>query len=115
MEEVTVYWPSGVVDVVKGVAVNQFLEITESLPTSVVTLPADAFTISPNPAADQITITGAGQGERLTAVVLDGAGRMVKREAISDGRINVSTLPQGAYVLQLTGENGVWKQPFTKL
>lgn len=115
VEEVTVYWPSGVVDVIKGVAANQFLDITESLPTGVSMLPADAFTISPNPAMDQITIAGAGQGERLTAVVLDGAGRLVKREAITDGRINVSILPQGAYVLQLTGENGVWKQPFTKL
>ena len=114
-EEVTVYWPSGIVDVVKGVSANQVLNITESLPTSVVTLPADAFTISPNPAVDHITVTGAAQGERITALVLDGAGRLVKSETMANGRIDVSALPQGAYVLQLIGENGTWKQTFTKL
>lgn len=115
IEQITVYWPSGTVDVLKGVAVNQVLDITESLGTGVAALPADAFTISPNPATDHITITGAHSQDRLTAVVLDGAGRLVKRETVTNGRIEVAGLTQGAYVLQLIGQAGTWKQAFTKL
>lgn len=115
IEEVTVYWPSGVVDVLKGVAANQVLEITESLPTGVAVLPDDAFRMSPNPAVDQITVSGADSNERLTALVIDGAGRVVKRETLVNGRLDVSALAQGSYVLQLVGATGMWKQPFAKL
>jgi hypothetical protein len=115
VEEVTVYWPSGVVDVVKGVAANQVLDITESLPTSLASLAADAFAIGPNPAMDHLVISSTRSAERLTAVVLDGTGRVVKREALTTGQLAVGALAPGRYVLQLVSENGVWKQPFTKL
>ncbi len=115
VEEITVFWPSGIVDVIKGVAANQVIDITESLPTGLSELPADAFTISPNPAIDRITVTGARSQERLDALVLDGAGRMVRREAIANGQLSAEGLAPGTYILQLIGTSGTWKQPFVKL
>lgn len=115
VDEVTVYWPSGVVNVIKGVAVNQVLNITENLPTAVTELAGDAFTISPNPATDRIILTGTRIGERLAVIVLDGAGRVVQQMTTTNGQIDVSGLASGSYVLQLVARDASWKQRFTKL
>lgn len=113
VEQVTVYWPSGTVDVLKGVAANQVLEVTESLGTGLTELPSDSFTASPNPARDQVTITGNLSG--ATALVLDGAGRVALRQNVANGRLDVSALTPGAYVLQVLTPTGTWKERLVKL
>ena len=107
------YWPSGTVDVLKGVATNQVLEVTESLGTGLTELPSDSFTASPNPARDQVTITGNLSG--ATALVLDGAGRVALRQNVANGRLDVSALTPGAYVLQVLTPTGTWKERLVKL
>jgi hypothetical protein len=114
VEQVTVYWPSGIVNTVKGVAANTTLDITESLPTGVNALPANTFSIGPNPATDRLAIVGA-TGERLTAIVTDAAGRVAQQGPVAGGHMDVSGLKAGVYMLQLISEGGSWTQSFTKL
>ncbi len=113
VEQVTVYWPSGTVDVITDVAVNEVLDVTESLSTATAELPATAYTVSPNPASDRITIAGELSG--ATAILLDGAGRVVLRANAADGAIDVSRLATGSYVLNLVTAGGTWKERITKL
>ncbi|MFN3875251.1 MAG: FG-GAP-like repeat-containing protein [Flavobacteriales bacterium] len=115
VEQVTVYWPSGTVDVIKGVAANQVLDITESISTGLPRLPGDAFAIGPNPTDGRLAIHGPRSGERLTAIVLDADGRMAMRRAVMDGRVDVSGLAPGAYTLQLVASDGTWQERFSKL
>ncbi|MBK9176450.1 MAG: VCBS repeat-containing protein [Flavobacteriales bacterium] len=115
VETVTVYWPSGMVDVLEDVATNTTLTVVESLPTSVATVDTRGYAIAPNPATDRLSISGAGTGQRLTALVLDASGKVVLRQVLQGASVDISSLKSGSYLLQLISEEGLWQERFTKI
>jgi hypothetical protein len=70
-------------------------------------LPA-SLTFYPNPATDFINLKGLiADMNEAQVVITDMAGKVVLNEAIqADGKINLSNLPQGTYLAQLTTEAG---------
>ncbi len=62
--------------------------------------------VNPNPASDQVIITGIESG---TAVIMDNLGREIMNLAISSPStlLNVSQLPTGNYLLRLSNNDGV--------
>ncbi len=77
-------------------ALNAGLAAANSVPEQLVTVAG----ASPNPAHDVLTITG-GTWERMR--VLDAQGKEVATLRVQNGRADVSSLPNGAYVSVLTG------------
>lgn len=67
----------------------------------------ESFKIYPNPAQDFITIQDSKkQNETLKYEILDGSGRLLKKgKALFNGKINVSSLQKGTYILQIQSEN----------
>ncbi len=70
------------------------------------------FTMYPNPARDQITISNTGNSPIANIRVLDNTGRLVKTEqvVISKGNnhvMNVSSLAQGNYVIEILTEGNI--------
>lgn len=59
--------------------------------------------ISPNPAVDVVTITA--NKEIKSVSIIDLSGKKVKGEATS-GKVNVSSLAKGTYILQVNYGNG---------
>lgn len=70
---------------------------------------ADALHVFPNPATEQITITGLDVTRQYTANLIDVSGRVVVSEIISGAAsvIDVSALAPGMYVLSVTDEYGI--------
>jgi hypothetical protein len=76
------------------------------LPLTDVKIPGsdNSFTFYPNPVIDKIhiSIPSVNQAEIITP-----DGRIISKQSISKGIVNVSSLHQGAYVLKLTDQEGV--------
>jgi len=57
--------------------------------------------ISPNPATDQLRITGLGAGFPATVKVFSSTGRLERMANLVNGTLSVEDLPAGAYILQV--------------
>lgn len=55
----------------------------------------------PNPATEVVNITGS-QNQMTDAVVYSADGKLLKSEKIQDGKVNVSELPSGSYILKVS-------------
>ena len=113
----TVYWPSGTVDVFNNVSVNQSLEITEGQTLSSEIYSLDQITVFPNPADDYITIKSNYNLDDAIISMFDLNGRRVlnyKNEE-DNGIINVSGLSAGEYILRIiTSEQDIYSKKIIK-
>ena len=113
----TVYWPSGTVDVFNNVSVNQSLEITEGQTLSSEIYSLDQITVFPNPADDYITVKSNHNLDDAIISMFDLNGRRVlnyKNES-DDGIINVSGLSAGEYILRIiTSDQDIYSKKIIK-
>ena len=113
----TVYWPSGTVDIFNNVSVNQSLEITEGQTLSSEIYSLDQITVFPNPADDYITVKSNHNLDDAIISMFDLNGRRVlnyKNES-DDGIINISGLSAGEYVLRIiTSDQDIYSKKIIK-
>ena len=113
----TVYWPSGTVDIFNNVSVNQSLEITEGQTLSSEIYSLDQITVFPNPADDYITVKSNYNLDDAIISMFDLNGRRVlnyKNES-DDGLINISGLSAGEYILRIiTSDQDIYSKKIIK-
>lgn len=77
-------------------------------PTAIAGMHIPAVSIAPNPAKDKLIINSAGTD--CSAAIYDVAGRLVMNNiqlrAGYINEVNISTLPQGSYILQVATDKG---------
>jgi hypothetical protein len=74
------------------------------------------ISISPNPCSDLLQIHSKNEINGLKADIFDIFGRLVLTQTIHDNaQINVSSLPPGAYFIQINGHKQFHKQAFSKI
>ncbi|MBK6777886.1 MAG: VCBS repeat-containing protein [Flavobacteriales bacterium] len=115
VDEIVVYWPSGVVNTVSNPTIDGVLTIVEDPLTSV----ADAgagYTIGiwPVPAADIITLDADVDWANSTLRVLDIIGKEVMTSALTSNQLDVSQLSTGAYTLVVSTQSDRFIGKFTK-
>jgi hypothetical protein len=64
-------------------------------------------TLYPNPAKDWLFWTDTSPGDTQWADVFDARGVLLRHTQVQEPRLSVSDLPQGQYLLRLTGARGV--------
>jgi hypothetical protein len=116
IEEVVVYWPSGLVSVIPSPEINTTINITESSVTTDITEEADEdqLHVYPNPTSDLLRVEGPQLNAQHMVRILDTNGRLVHESTLRNGSLDVSGLTNGSYVLQLTSEGSVLTRKFTK-
>jgi hypothetical protein len=116
IEEVVVYWPSGLVSVIPSPEINTTINITESSVTTDITEEADEdqLLVYPNPTSDLLRVEGPQLNAQHLVRILDTNGRLVHESTLRNGSLDVSGLTNGSYVLQLTSEGSVLTRKFTK-
>lgn len=92
---------------------NGILQPYSFLPSAVDNAPEIVVSIFPNPVFDFLNVETAHQ-EMFSYAVFDYTGRMVKYGALGDGKILVSDLIDGMYVLTLISEDGKYSYKFVK-
>ena len=77
----------------------------------------DLFTVYPNPANEQITISLNGLEGEVSVRIYDMQGRLVKQELLNDTRtqLNISDLSKGVYIISVDEEKMPLNKQFIKL
>lgn len=92
--------------------------ILNSLPLTVQTVSEDVIEFYPNPTDNQLNIRNVQQNAmNYTVSILDMGGRVVLKKKISgiESQLNVESIHQGVYTLQLVGSDGfVYRSKFIK-
>jgi hypothetical protein len=114
IDQLTVYWPSGIVNTVSNPPVDGTLEMVEDAGTDV-SEQTTAMTLQliPSPARDVLYIRGV-DASNARVRVMDDTGREVLRSMASQGTIDVSTLNAGIYVLAIEMSGGMLHKTFAK-
>lgn len=112
IEEVTVYWPSGVVDVIEDPTINSTLVVVESLSTTVVDQDAGGLRVYPNPTEDFLYLDGLGTDPLVQ--VIDVTGKVVVNTRARSSRLDVSGLKTGIYLLRSEVSGRTVVQRFSK-
>ena len=113
----TVYWPSGTVDTLNNVSVNQPLEITEGQTLSTEIYSLDQITVFPNPADNYITIKSDYNLEDAIISLFDLNGRRVLnyKNSSNNNIVDISSLSDGEYVLRvILSEGGIYSTKVLK-
>jgi len=115
VNQVTVYWPSGVIDVIENVAANSSLEVTEGMfSTGVATAAKGAFSLFPNPAQDILYVRSDSELTNQPVNVFGIAGQLVLTATLHNGQIDITALKSGVYMLQLQLNGRMLQQKFVK-
>lgn len=111
---VTVYWPSGTVDVVVNPVINNTLSITEGETLSTESVDETDLILYPNPTKKLLNLNSKYGFQNAIYSVFDISGKRVLNSKLNSNTIDVSELSSGFYILRIM-DNGVTKtQKFIK-
>jgi hypothetical protein len=112
VQEVSIRWPNGTVETFTDLAINTTHVIVQGIPTAVAEPTEVEFTVAPNPVLDVLTLTGVAPNSAFA--VVDASGRTVLEGRAVGERVPVQALSPGAYMLRITGKDGVQTTRFVK-
>ena len=103
----TIKWPSGIVDSFDNVAADQILTVFEGQPLSVEEQQNDvSLSVFPNPATDLLQIASRTALTNATYSVITIDGKQVMSGTLNNNQLNVASLNVGTYILKLNA-NGI--------
>lgn len=114
IDEVTIYWPSGIEQTLINPPADTLLVVEESFSTGTEEEAVLELGLYPNPATDQLFVRAGGRTPRAPAEVLDAAGRRVLALQLDGTPVDISDLRPGMYVLRVLGQDGVLQARFVK-
>ena len=113
----TIYWPSGTVDILDNINVNQSLEVVEGQTLGVHTSDLNQIIVFPNPANDYVEIKSDHNLEGAIISLFDLNGRRVINYKNTDASnlVDLSGLSVGEYILRvMSSEGGIYSTKILK-
>ncbi len=117
VNSITVYWPSGTVDVINNPGINTTIHVAEGETLSLENSFIEDLILYPNPVRNTLTIGSSLNLDQSIISVFDIAGRRVMNYRLVNGinSVNVSELSVGEYILRvITKEGQMSSQKFIK-
>ncbi len=116
IDQVTVYWPSGIVQTVYSPAIDDLLEIVEGTSTGLDDMVfTPGFSLFPNPAREVLTLSAANDLSGSAYTVFDISGKQVMQGNVQHSRLDISALQSGVYMITVRPGNGnALQQRFVK-
>ncbi|MEL6809749.1 MAG: FG-GAP-like repeat-containing protein [Bacteroidota bacterium] len=114
INSVTVYWPSGIIDVLENVDVNQTITIIEGVTLGLEDTLVNNLILYPNPTDGILNLGNLTDFDNPIFTVFDATGRRVLNARISGESIDVSNLTQGNYILRVFDNSTIKTQRFIK-
>jgi hypothetical protein len=111
---VTVYWPSGTVDVVVNPSINDTLCITEGETLSLESTLENDLILYPNPTKGLLNLNANYGFENAIFSVFDITGKRVLNDRFNSNTIDVSELSSGNYILRVINNGVIKTQKFIK-
>ena len=101
IDNIIIYWPSGIIDNIPNPDINTTHNIVEGSFLSVEDNLADELKIYPNPVVQVLTIDTLGDLSNGDVTIFNIQGKVVVKQNLKQGRLDVSNLEGGIYVLRL--------------
>ncbi|MCA0131216.1 FG-GAP-like repeat-containing protein [Winogradskyella alexanderae] len=115
INEIRIYWPSGVIDVVPNPEINTTHNIVEgSFSLSIEDQSLSEFYIYPNPVKNILRIKTFEVLTERIATIFDVTGKRVFNQRINDNQLDVSNLQEGVYFLRIESNGRSIKLKFIK-
>ena len=117
VNSITVYWPSGTVDVINNPGINTTIHVAEGETLSLESSFIEDLILYPNPVRNTLTIDSSLNLDQSIISVFDIVGRRVMNYRLANGinSVNVSELSVGEYILRIiTKEGQMSSQKFIK-
>jgi hypothetical protein len=112
IEEVSVRFPSGIVNTVTDPPIDGTLTIVEGIITAMGSPTVDALRVHPVPTSGTLHLDGVL--DQATVIVHDVQGRALLRTAVVAGVLDVSALVPGIYLLMVEDADGSRQVRFVK-
>lgn len=111
----TITWPSGIVDTLENVTVDQVISVVEgSTVLGVNENMVNNLILYPNPTQDILNLANITDLTNPTYSIFDIQGKKVKGATLDSNYINVSNLAKGSYILKIQDGNTLKAQRFIK-
>jgi hypothetical protein len=111
---VTIYWPSGTVDIVVNPAINSTLHVTEGETLSLQSTLTNDLILYPNPTKRFLNLNATYGFENAIYSVFDITGKRVMNAKLNSNAIDVSELSSGNYILRIMNNGIIKTQKFIK-
>jgi hypothetical protein len=111
---VTIYWPSGTVDIVVNPNINETLIVTEGETLSLETTLTNDLILYPNPTKGLLNLNADYGFENAIYSVFDITGKRVLNDKFNSNTIDVSELSSGNYILRVINNGVIKTQKFIK-
>tara|TARA_R110002012_G_scaffold322089_1_gene555068 strand:- start:26034 stop:28100 length:2067 start_codon:yes stop_codon:yes gene_type:complete len=114
IDNLIIYWPSGIVDNIPNPTINQRLCVTEGQSLTVQDYELETLSIYPNPAENIINISSPVSLNGKIVTVFDINGKKVLNSKLETNTLDVSKLQTGFYILRLESEGRVINRKFIR-
>lgn len=114
IDNITIYWPSGVIDVISDPAINTPLEVIEGATLSLENSFVNDLVIYPNPTKDVLKISSTESLQDAIYTIFDINGRRILNSKLNQNTIDVSALNTGNYILRIVSGSSIKSQKFIK-
>jgi hypothetical protein len=117
VDSVVVTWPSGIIDVLTDLPTNTTIMVVEEQGdvTGVEDRKLENFTVYPNPATDFVNIDIPMQANSMNYQVFDTNGKLVMQGNAVVKTLDISSLENGSYIMQVEVNGLKGEQTFIKL
>jgi hypothetical protein len=114
IDNIVIYWPSGVIDLITDPAINTPLEVVEGATLTLENSFVNDLVIYPNPTKHELNISSTENLQDAIYSIFDINGRRVMNSKLIQNVIDVSTLNTGNYILRIVSGNKIKSQKFIK-
>jgi hypothetical protein len=114
INNIIIYWPSGIIDNIANPSINTTHPITEGATLNIIDETLSSVSIFPNPVTDILNINTSSSLTNRVATVFDINGKRVLNTKLESNSLNVSTLQSGIYFLRLETNGKSIKRKFIK-
>ena len=114
INSVTIYWPSGIVDIILNPAINGTLDVIEGETLSLEQSLTTDLILYPNPTKALLNLNATYGFENAIYSVFDMNGRRIMNSKFSSNTIDVSKLSAGNYILRIIDGGLIKSQKFIK-
>ena len=114
INSITIYWPSGTVDVLLNPAIDTFHTVTEGETLSLEDSLVEDLILYPNPTKDVLNLNATYGFENAVYTVFDLNGKRIMNSRFESNTIDVSNLSTGNYILRIMDNGRIKTQKFIK-
>lgn len=114
IETITIYWPSGTIDVLEDAETNQTITIGEGETLGLDDTLTNSLILYPNPATDVLNLNTTQGLENAIYTIFSIDGKLLQNNKVTSSTIDVSALSTGNYILRIVNNGDIKTQKFIK-